>query len=256
MLLQNKVALITGGSRGIGAIIASRFAKEGAFVIVNYLQNSTAAEALVKQIRADGGKALAYQSDIRNPEKVDKMIEEILNNLRKIDILVNNALTYFKFNPKTRKMSWEIDWTDYQAQLAGGLKAAVNLSHLVVPSMKQQFSGRIINMSSNLVASPIIPYHDYIVAKAALQAWTKTMAKELGAFGIQVNAISPGLTYPTASSIETHNDIREDIISNTPTGRLTTPNDIAGTALFLASDLSSNITGQNITVDGGLTMNF
>ena len=83
MLLQNKVALITGGSRGIGAIIASRFAKEGAFVIVNYLQNSTAAEALIKQIRADGGKALAYQSDIRNPEKVDKMIEEILNNLRK-----------------------------------------------------------------------------------------------------------------------------------------------------------------------------
>lgn len=120
--------------------------------------------------------------------------------------------------------------------------------------MKSQNKGRIINMASNLVEFPLIPYHDYITAKTALIGYTRSLAAEVGAFGIQVNAIAPGLTYPTDSSVETQNDVRESIINMTPTKRLTVPEDVAGSAVFLASRLANNVTGQCLYVDGGLVM--
>jgi 3-oxoacyl-[acyl-carrier protein] reductase len=120
--------------------------------------------------------------------------------------------------------------------------------------MKNQMSGRIINLVSNLIDFPIIPYHDYSTAKMALLGFTRNLAQELGTFGINVNAVSPGLTYPTDSSQETKEDVRNAIIQLTPLRRLARPEDIAGSVLFLASDLSSFITGQCLNVDGGLVM--
>ncbi len=254
MLLKDKIALVTGGSRGIGATIAERFAKEGAIVAVNYVHNAAKADEVVQKILDAGGQAFSIQADVRDPQAVKQMITEINDNFGGLDIAVNNALSHYTFNPKTRQTSWEINWSDYQAQLDGSVRGAFNICHEALPLMKSQTNGRIINMASNLIEFPLIPYHDYITSKTALVGFTRTLAAEVGAFGIQVNAIAPGLTYPTDSSIETQNDVRESIIEMTPTRRLTIPDDIAGTAIFLGSTLSNNVTGQCLYVDGGLVM--
>jgi len=254
MLLQNKVALVTGASRGIGAAIAQAYAKQGAFVIVNYLSNTEKAEEVVRQIIADGGQAFALACDVRDESQVTAMLNDIFENFGTIDIIVNNALSQYQFDPKHRKMLAELKWQDYENQLEGGIKAVLNVVQGALAKLKTNNSSRIINITSNLVKAPVIPYHDYIVGKSAILGLTRTMASELGAFGIRVNAIAPGLTYPTDASIYTKRDVREALIEQTPTKRLTTPEDIAGSAVFLASDLSNNITGQCLYVDGGLTM--
>ncbi|MBZ2201828.1 MAG: SDR family oxidoreductase [Lentilactobacillus hilgardii] len=254
MLLRDKVALITGSSRGIGATIAKRFAKEGAIVAVNFLKNKQKADEIVQTIINNGGQAFAIQADVRDLKSVHKMIQTIYDNFNGLDIIVNNALNHYTFNPKTRKTAEAIQWQDYQAQLDGSVQGAFNCCHEALPMMASQSNGRVINMASNLVEFPLIPYHDYITAKTALIGFTRSFAAEVGALGIQVNAVAPGLTYPTDSSIETQNDVRESIINMTPTKRLTVPDDVAGCALFLASNLAGNITGQCLYVDGGLVM--
>lgn len=254
MLLKNKIALVTGSSRGIGAAIAAEYAKHGAFVIINYLNNETKADEVVGEITANGGQAIAMPCDVRDEKQVGQMLNDIFENLGTIDIIVNNALSQYRFDPKNRKMLDQLQWCDYQNQIDGSLKAILNVTQGALAKLKTNNNSRVINITSNLVKSPAIPYHDYIVGKSAVHGLTRTMASELGTFGIQVNAIAPGLTYPTDSSKYTHHDIREELIAQTPTKRLTTPEDVAGSAVFLASDLSNNMTGQCLFVDGGLTM--
>jgi 3-oxoacyl-[acyl-carrier protein] reductase len=254
MLLENQVALVTGSSRGIGAAIAKKFAAEGAVVIINYLHNQQRADELVDTIATAGGQAVALQADVRDAEAVDTMITTIQENLGTLNIVVNNALNHYQFDPKKRATNWQTDWSAYQNQIDGSVKGSFNVCQAALPLLQQQPGGRIINLVSNLIESPIVPYHDYITAKTALLGYTRTLASEVGAFGVQVNAIAPGLTYPTDSSVTTKNDVRERIIEQTPTGRLTIPEDIAGSAVFLASELSANITGQCLYVDGGLVM--
>ena len=254
MLLKNKIALVTGSSRGIGAAIAKEYAKHGAFVIINYLKNGTKADAVVEEITANGGQAISMPCDVRDEKQVGQMLNDIFENFGTIDIIVNNALSQYRFDPKNRKMLNKLQWRDYQDQIDGSLKAILNVTQGALAKLKTNNNSRIINITSNLVKSPAIPYHVYIVGKSAVLGLTRTMASELGAFGIQVNAIAPGLTYPTDSSKYTHRDIREELIARTPTKRLTTPEDVAGSAIFLASNLSNNMTGQCLFVDGGLTM--
>jgi 3-oxoacyl-[acyl-carrier protein] reductase len=252
--LQDKIVLITGASRGIGAEMARRFAAEGSFVVVNYLKNQALADSVVSEIESFGGQAVAIQADVTNRNQVNEMMEQIIDSLGAVNVVVNNALSHYSFNPKTRKTAWEIDWEDYNRQWEGSVKGAFNICKAAMPHMKNQMSGRIINLVSNLIDFPIIPYHDYSTAKMALLGFTRNLAQELGAFGINVNAVSPGLTYPTDSSQETKEDVRNAIIQLTPLRRLARPEDIAGSVLFLASDLSSFITGQCLNVDGGLVM--
>lgn len=254
MNVRNKVVLISGASRGIGAAMAKKFASEGAFVVVNYLKNQQLAEDVVKEIVSLGGQAVAIQADVRDTCQVNEMILQITESFGGIDVVVNNALSHYTFNPKSRKTAWELEWADYDAQLTGNLKGAFNICKAAMPHMREQMNGRIINIVSNLIDFPVIPYHDYSTAKMALLGFTRNMAKELGAFGITVNAVAPGLTYPTDSSSETKEDVRESIIQLTPMQRLALPEDVAGAVLFLASDWASFITGQCLNVDGGLVM--
>jgi len=254
MNLQDKIVLVTGASRGIGAAIAKKFAAEGAFVIINYLKNKNLAEAVVNQIEAAGGQAVAFQADVQAEEQVTDMVAQIADSFGTIDIVVNNALSHYTFNPKTRKTAWDITWADYNSQWEGNVHGTYNVCKAVMPLMKEQMQGKIINIVSNLIDFPIIPYHDYTTSKMALLGFTRNLAKELGVFGITVNAVAPGLTYPTDSSSETQETVRESIIEMTPMGRLASPDDIAGSVLFLASNLAAFITGQCLNVDGGLVM--
>lgn len=252
MDLKGNVVLVTGASRGIGAAIARAFAAEGACVIINYLKNEARARDVVEEIREHGGEAILYQADVRDEAQVGQMVQSAIDQYGQIDCLVNNALSHYTFNPKTRKTAWGISWQDYQSQLDGSLRGSYIATQAVLPFMKEKGRGRIINMVTNLIDLPIVPYHDYTTAKAALWGFTKNLARDLGHFGITVNAVAPGLTYPTDSSRETQEDVREMIVKLTPLKRLAQPDDIAGVVLFLASDWGRFVTGQCIRVDGGL----
>jgi 3-oxoacyl-[acyl-carrier protein] reductase len=254
MDFRGKVVLVTGASRGIGATIAKSFGEQGAIVIANYLKSEKLASEVASEIVKAGGEGIPLQGDVTDEASVHKMVAEITDAFGSIDVVVNNALSHYTFNPKTRKTAWELSWSDYEEQLAGSLGGAFHVCQATIPYMRQQGNGRIINLVTNLIDFPVVPYHDYTTAKSALLGYSRNLAAELGAFGITVNCVAPGLTYPTDSSRETKEDVREAITRLTPLGRLALPKDIAGAVLFFASDRAAFITGQCLRVDGGLVM--
>lgn len=249
-----KTVLVTGSSRGIGASIAKAFAGEGATVAVNYLQNQSAAEETAEACVKLGGDGWAIQADVTSEDAVNSMVAEVLLETGKIDAVVNNAFRPYTFNPDKRKLSWELKWEDYQSQLDGALRSAYYVCQAVAPIMKKQSEGSIINMVSDLVERPIVPYHDYTTAKSALAGFSRNLAAELGPFGIRVNCVAPGLVYPTSASRDTSEEVKEMLIAQTPMRRIASPDDVAGPVLFLASDWSRFMTGQTMFVDGGLVM--
>ncbi len=255
MNFQDKVVLVTGSSRGIGAAIAKAFAAEGAAVAVNYLRNAEAAEAVAADCKKLGGEASVFQADVTDSNAVIALVDGVLETFGKIDVLVNNAFRPYVFDPENRKMFWELDWTDYQAQIDGALIPTHGLCKAVLPGMKRRTQGAIINIASDLVARPTIPYHDYTTAKAALVGFSRNLAMELGPLGIRVNCVAPGLVYPTEGTRDTKEDVKEMLIANTPMKRIAAPEDVTGPVLFLASDWSRFMTGQTLYVDGGLVMN-
>ena len=193
MNFQGKVVLVTGASRGIGAAIARAFAKEGAFVIVNYLKNEAMAEKVASECIELGGDGWAIQGDVTSEAAVNAMIEQVELEAGKIDVVVNNAFKAFQFDPENRKLAWELQWDDYKEQIDGAVRSTHYMCQAVIPIMKKQSNGSIINMISNLVARPIVPYHEYNTAKTALLGYSRNLAAELGAFGIRVNCVAPGL---------------------------------------------------------------
>jgi 3-oxoacyl-[acyl-carrier protein] reductase len=254
MDFQNKVALITGSSRGIGAAIATAFAAEGATVIVNYLHNEDAANETVTTCKETGGDALAIQADVNSEAAVARMVDHTLEELGKIDILVNNAFAPYVFDPDDRKRFWDLTWQDYQSQIDGALRSTYALCQAVLPAFRKRTQGSIVNVASDLIARPTIPYHDYTTAKSALVGFTRNLAAELGPLGIRANCVAPGLVYPTDASRRTKEDVKDVIIAQTPLRRIAAPEDVAGPVLFLASDWSRFMTGQTLYVDGGLVM--
>lgn len=253
--LQGRVVLITGSSRGIGAAIAESFAKQGAHVIINYMKSKDKAEKFADQLMDHYGiDALAIRADVTDKAAVKSMIDDIIDEFESIDIVVNNALHSYTFDPENRKMAWEMDWNDYQHQMDGSLKGTFHVCKYVIPHMKSKNFGRVVNMVSNLVFRPVVPYHDYNTAKGALHSFSQNLATDLGPFGITVNCVAPGLVYPTDASKSTKEEIKEAIIAQTPLRRIARPEDVTGSILFFASGWSNFITGQTVIVDGGFTM--
>jgi 3-oxoacyl-[acyl-carrier protein] reductase len=254
MQFKDKVILITGASRGIGAAIAQAFAREGGLVVVNYVRQQAAADAVVASCQALGGDAFAVAADVTQPEAVQAMVAQVLAEAGKIDVVVNNAFAPYRFDPEQRKMFWDTPWADYQTQVDGAVRATYNVCQAVLPHLRQRGQGSLINMVSDLTERPSVPYHDYITAKSALVGFSRTLAAELGPLGIRVNCVAPGLVYPTDASRDTPEAVKDAIIAQTPLRRIATPQDVTGPVLFLASDWSRFMTGQVLMVDGGLVM--
>ncbi|WP_353148484.1 3-oxoacyl-ACP reductase [Pollutimonas bauzanensis] len=254
MDFKNKVVLVTGASRGIGAAIAQAFAREGALVVVNYLRNEKAADQVVERCKELGGDAWAIRADVMDPAAVEDMIAQVLAETGRIDAVVNNAFRAYRFNPDHRRRFQELDWGAYQEQFDGAVQSACNVCKAVLPHMRQRASGSIVNISSDLVEHPVVPYHDYATAKAALVGFSRHLAADLGPYGIRVNCVAPGLVWPTEASRETRESIREQLAGQTPLRRIATPEDVTGPVMFLASDWSRFMTGQVLYVDGGLVM--
>lgn len=250
---MSRTVLVTGGSRGLGATIVTTLAKQGFKVVINYYQSQEAAEKLVSEIGEEN--AIAIQADITNRQEVDSLIEKATKKFGQIDVVINNALVGFKFDPTAQKPFAELAWEDYQQQIDGTLKAAFNTIQSVIPQFMERKNGTIISIGTNLFQNPVVPYHEYTTAKAGLIGFTRNIAAELGAYGIRANVVSGGLLKTTDASAVTTPEVFDFIAQATPLKQVTTPQDVANMVAYLASENADGITGQNITVDGGLTMN-
>lgn len=246
-LLEGKTALVTGAARGIGKALALRFAQEGANIAFTDLEINDAAKETEKEIAALGVKVKGYASNAANFEQTHNVVAEIVNDFGSIDVLVNNAgITKDGLMLKMTEAQWD-------AVLTVNLKSAFNFIHAVIPVMSKQRKGSIINMSSVVGVHGNAGQCNYSASKAGMIGLAKSIAQEMGKRGIRANAIAPGFII-TAMTDQLTDDVKKAWCEKIPLHRGGTPEDIADVALFLASDLSSYVTGQVIQVDGGMNM--
>lgn len=245
-LLEGKVALITGAARGIGKSIALKFASEGAHIAFSDLNYDENMEATEKEIQALGVKAKGYASNAASLSDSEKMIENVVTDFERIDILVNNAgITRDNLLMRMQESDWDM-------VLTVNLKSAFNLTKSVQRIMMKQRFGSIINMSSVVGVNGNAGQSNYSASKAGMIGFTKSIAQELGSRNIRCNAIAPGFI-ETEMTHKLKEDVREAWIQTIPLRRSGKPEDVADVATFLASDLSSYVTGQVISVCGGMS---
>ncbi|HEY4387262.1 MAG TPA: SDR family oxidoreductase [Ktedonobacteraceae bacterium] len=245
---NGKVALVTGGSRGLGKGICKILAERGATVIVNYAYNSTDAEQTVAEIRSSGGNAFAAQANITEEAEVARLMEEIEKACgASVDILVNNAT-----GPQPNISLVEITWNDYLDQLLFFVKAPLLLTQAVLPAMKSKGWGRIIHIGSEVVQMGNVNMGHYVTAKAAMLGMTRSWANEVGAWGITVNLVAPGWI-PVERHVGANAADLERYQSGLSLGHVGVPDDIGSAVTFLASDEGRFITGQQLSVNGGNT---
>jgi 3-oxoacyl-[acyl-carrier protein] reductase len=246
--LKNKVAVVTGASKGIGASIAKHFAADGAKVVVNYASSKEGADRVVKEITDNGGIAISVQADVSKEADVARLFEETNKAFGTLDILVNNAV-YQGYAP-IEQVSVEIFRQSFNVNVLGAI--------LTIQAALKLFGdkgGNIINISSGASKMPLPAASMYSASKAALDAITVSLSKELGAKNIRVNSILPGATETegaASAGVTAGSEYEKMFIANTPLGRRGQPEDIAKAAVFLASDDAAWITGEQISVSGGM----
>ena len=246
-MLEGKIALVTGASRGIGRQIAKTLAAKGATVIVNYNGSAAKAEEVVKEIQAAGGNGQAVQCNVSDFESCKEMLDAVVKEHGRLDILVNNA--GITRDNLLMKMSEE----DFDAVIQTNLKGVFNCIHHISRQMLKQRSGRIINISSVSGVLGNAGQANYCAAKAGVIGLTKSAAKELASRGITVNAVAPGFIKTEMTDV-LKDDIKKAIMENIPMKAFGETEDIANAVVFLASDEAKYITGQTLHVDGGMAM--
>lgn len=244
-LLDDKVAVVTGASRGIGAAIAKAMGAEGAFVVVNYNGSQDKAEAVVAEIKSNGGDGVAIKCDVGDYESAEAFFKDIVKEYGGVDILVNNA----GINRDGLLMGMKE--ADFDDVLRTNLKGTYNCCRQVVRPMMKKRAGRIINMASVAGVIGNAGQVNYAASKAGVIGLTKSVAKEVASRGITCNAIAPGFI-KTDMTDALPDSVKEEAVGQIPLGRFGVPEDIAQMAVFLASDKAGYITGQVICVDGGI----
>lgn len=246
-MLEEKVAVVTGASRGIGRAIAQKFASLGAFVVINYNGAKERAEEVKREIEAEGGKGAIYQCDVSDYGKCETFIKDVVNEYGRIDILVNNAgVTQ---DGLLMKMTEEA----FDQVIATNLKGAFNTVRFASRQMVKQRSGRIINMSSVVGVTGNAGQANYAASKAGIIGLTKAAARELASRKVTVNAIAPGFIETDMTSVLSEK-VREASVAQIPLGSFGKPEQVAAAAAFLASEDGGYITGQVLHVDGGMVM--
>lgn len=247
-LLTGKRALVTGAGRGIGVEIARLFAAEGAAVAVHYRGSRDGAEKTARMIRDTGGTATVLQADLTDEADVSRLLSETLGSLGGLDILANNAAGFGALKPLA-----EHSWDEINDEWEAVVKPVFLLTRACLPYLVAQKNGRIINLAATLLQRPAATYGAHAMAKAAVLALTRTLAREVGADNVTVNAVSPGMAL-TEFSESLPDDIKNAVRDRTPLRRLATPEDVAKAVLFFASPLADFVTGANIAPDGGLAV--
>lgn len=251
MDVAGKVALVTGSSRGIGRAIALALADAGADVAVNYATNREPAEGAAKEIRAMGRRAIVVGADVSERDAVNAMVARTQDELGPVDILVNNAAAFLEGTP-----IWEIDEARWDHIIAVNVKGPLLVSQAVIPSMQSRRGGVILNISTLGADATMAGYGAYVTSKGALNSMTRALALELAPWTIRVNALAPGHidTPDNVQDITGDRGREERYMARIALGRLGTMEEVAKTAVFLVSDDAGYITGQVISVEGGISM--
>lgn len=246
-MLKDKVAIVTGASKGIGRAIAINFAKEGAKVVLNYRSDDNGAQEVLKEIENSGGVAFLHKGDVSDFSVAEDLIKFCIEKFSRIDILVNNA--GITRDTLLLRMKEE----DFDSVINVNLKGSFNCVKHASSFMIKQKYGKILNISSVIGLIGNVGQINYAASKAGIIGMTKSLAKELGSRGINVNAIAPGFIETDMTSV-LEDKTKETIMSHIPLKRMGSVEDVSNLVVFLASDLASYITGQVITVDGGMVM--
>ena len=245
-MLKDRVALVTGASRGMGAATARLLAAHGAAVAVNYLKNREAGEKVVREIEEKGGRALLVQGDVTVQSEAEQVVHTTQQQLGPIDILVLNANVEFRMKPFL-----VYSWEDFQRKVDNELKASFYCSQAVAAGMKERRRGSIVALSSGAAHRPKEGSVAHSVAKGAIEAFVRCLAVELGPSNVRVNTVAPGFTRTDATAgFPEH--LKTAIAGGTPMGRVADPEDVAGVILSLVSDHTGFVTGTCVPVDGGV----
>ncbi len=243
-----KVALVTGASRGLGAVIARELGSAGWAVAVNYANDTDGANAVVERIRGTGGTAIPAKFSVIDSEAIKRGLDAIRTALGPVDLIVNNAT-----GPQPQMPLMEQSWLTYVDQLEFFVKAPLELLQAVLPDWRARRSGRVINIGSEVVELGNPNFGNYVSAKGAMLAMSRSWARELAPEGITVNVVSPGWI-PVERHASADKAAMQAYIGEVPAGRMGSPEDIAHTVVFLASEQASFITGQKVAVNGGRTL--
>ena len=252
MKLENKVAIVTGGSGGIGQALCTRLAREGAKIVINYRSSKDEAEEVKQKVEQIGSEALIVQADLSKVEQINNLVKESIDRFGKVDILVNNA------GLEKRADFWDVTEDDYDLVLNVNLKAVFFATQAVVKYFKETNNkGRIINISSVHEELPFPHFTSYCASKGGVKMITRNLAVELGPMGITINNVAPGaIATPINQDLLDDPEQSQKVIKNIPLGRFGEPKDVSGIVAFLASDEAKYITGSTFYVDGGLLWNY